>query len=237
MSERTRREFLRDATILGAGITTSKIVNDKLLPTGAHSESPAAPPRAAAAPGTVELSLLGGTPPNTPTGISWGVPWPQGAVKRGATFSLNAHGADLPVQTWPLAYWPDGSMKWSGFATVVPAGITSPITLSPGSSTAKGALSVAKNGNAIAVDTGAMKCAISISGANIIDSISIGGKVVTGASQLVCILQNGPETESTDAPPREKYFKRRKENDSRAVRPSSRRSIDRRHAPRRHISP
>jgi YetA-like protein len=205
MSERTRREFLRDATILGAGITTSKIVKNKLVP-DAPPKSKVAPPRAAAAPGTVELSLLGGTPPSSPTGISWGVPWPQGAIKRGATFSVNAHGADLPLQTWPLAYWPDGSMKWSGFATVVPAGATGPITLTQASSSAKGALTVTKNGNAIVVDTGAMKCSISTSGTNIIDSIGIGGKVVTGASQLVSILQNGPETESSDAPPREKFF-------------------------------
>ena len=25
----------------------------------------------------------------------------------------------MPVQTWPLAYWPDGSLKWIGVATVV----------------------------------------------------------------------------------------------------------------------
>lgn len=205
MSERTRREFLRDATILGAGISTSKIVESKLLTADAHSELKTVP-APVAAPGSVELSLLGGTASSTSTGISWGVPWPQGAVKHGATFSLSANGADLPVQAWPLAYWPDGSMKWSGFATVVPAGVAGPITLTQGSAAAKGALSVTKNGNAVFVDTGAMKCSLSANGANIIESISIGGKIVTAAGQLVCILQNGPETESTDAPSREKYF-------------------------------
>ncbi len=28
----------------------------------------------------------------------------------------------LPLQAWPLAYWPDGSLKWSGFAAVASAG-------------------------------------------------------------------------------------------------------------------
>src|SRR5580698_7912716 len=42
--------------------------------------------------------------------------------------------------------------------------------------------------------------------ANIFDSMSIGGKDVAGPSQLVCVLQNGPETYPEDAPAREKYL-------------------------------
>jgi len=42
-------------------------------------------------------------------------------VARETTFSLtDAQGKALPVQTWPLAYWPDGSLKWSGLAAVAP---------------------------------------------------------------------------------------------------------------------
>lgn len=53
------------------------------------------------------------------TGVSWGVPWPRGAVKKNQSFTLtDANGEALPLQTWPMAYWPDGSLKWSGFATV-----------------------------------------------------------------------------------------------------------------------
>jgi len=43
------------------------------------------------------------------TGVSWGVPWAQGTVPRTTTFTLtDATGQALPIQTWPLAYWPDG---------------------------------------------------------------------------------------------------------------------------------
>jgi hypothetical protein len=60
--------------------------------------------------------------PGTATGVSFGVPWPKGAVKRGQAVELKtADGKTLPVQTWPLAYWPDGSLKWSGIATVAGA--------------------------------------------------------------------------------------------------------------------
>jgi len=203
MSERTRREFLKDATLLGAGITGA-LMQDNLLGAGVPAPKPASP--AAVAPSNVALSLLGENPPLLPTGISWGVPWAQGAVARGATFSLSAQGANLPLQTWPLAYWPDGSLKWSGFATVVPAGFAGPATLSPGASATAGALSVTNDGMSILVDTGALKCSIPLSGSNIINSMSIGGKDVAGASQLVCILQSGPETDPEESPTREKYI-------------------------------
>jgi len=209
VSKRTRREFLKDATILGAGITSSALVKGNALAAGAPPATPAAPAPvvAASAPGSVTLSLLGAQPPAAPTGISWGVPWTQGAMKRGATFSLSAQGADLPVQTWPLAYWPDGSMKWSGFATVVPAGLAGPVTLSKGASAAAGALKVTNDGESVVVDTGAITCSISARGANIFDSIAFpDGRKVVGAGQLVCILQNGPETNSEDAPSRDKFI-------------------------------
>ena len=50
-------------------------------------------------------------------GVSWGVPWARGMVGRTQTFALTANdGKPLPLQAWPLAWWPD-SIKFSGFAT------------------------------------------------------------------------------------------------------------------------
>src|SRR6185369_10375025 len=65
------------------------------------------------------LNWLDRTPPALTSGVSWGVPWPRGTVRREQTFSLG----NLPLQSWPLAYWPDGSIKFTAFATV--AGSTS----------------------------------------------------------------------------------------------------------------
>jgi hypothetical protein len=207
---KTRREFLKDATLLGAGITGSALAPDNLLASTAPPREPVSPAvdAPAAAPGNVTLSWVGDNPPVVASGVSWGVPWKQGAIQRGAAFSLSAQGGDLPVQSWPMAYWPDGSIKWTGFASVVPAGFTGAATLSTSkrSSAAAGALSATNDGKSVVVDTGALKCSISTSGANIFDSMSIGGKDVAGPSQLVCVLQNGPETYPEDAPAREKYL-------------------------------
>ena len=68
---------------------------------------------------SVLVGWLGGEAPGINCGVSWGVPWPKGVVKKGQNFSLfTSDGKPLPLQTWPLAYWPDGSLKWSGFTTV-----------------------------------------------------------------------------------------------------------------------
>ena len=43
---------------------------------------------ASAAPTTpVALHWLDGAPPSQPQGVSWGVPWPRGAVKPGTAFN------------------------------------------------------------------------------------------------------------------------------------------------------
>ena len=199
----SRRRFLKASTLAaGAGLTLSKMVETVIANTPSSPESPTAP-------GTVSLQLLDGKPLGLDSGVSFGVPWPQGSVQRNETFALTSNGQQLPLQSWPLAYWPDGSLKWSGFATVVPAGLASSLTLSAGSFRSSGSLKVTNNGNDVAVDTGALKCVIPVTGgANLIDSMTVEGRSVVGAGQLVCILQNGPQTNPEDSPSREQFLSR-----------------------------
>ena len=187
MNQTTRREFLKDAALTGAAISTSTLAPGSLFAAAAQAQTAATPARPA--PNSVPLSLLGNGPLSTSTGVSWGVPWPQGAVGRNVAFSLSAQGSNLPVQSWPLAYWPDGSIKWTGLATVLPVGFQGPVSLSTGAaSPSSGALSVKTDSKSVTVDTGALKCSIPLIGSNIIDSMTLGGKNIAGASQLVCVL-------------------------------------------------
>ena len=156
--------------------------------------------------GNVTLTLLDGKPLKLDTGISFGVPWPQGALKRGAAFILASEGKRLPVQSWPLAFWPDGSIKWSGYATVVSAGVAGSVTLSVGSSGTGGDLKVTDDSKSVLIDTGALKCMVPKSGQDIIGSMSIGDKEIVSSGQLVSILQNGPQTDPEDSPRRESFF-------------------------------
>lgn len=163
----------------------------------------------AAAVDPVEINWLGGTPAPVATGVSWGVPWSKGAIKREQNFSLvSAEGKSLPLQTWPLAYWPDGSLKWSGFATVAGAEQNAPLRIVAAEAAAPiegGKLTVVQDGSAVEIDTGVIKTRLRTSGADLIESISTMGRVVAKGGQLVCILQGGPDVDEGPAPSREKF--------------------------------
>jgi len=200
----SRRRFIKTSTLAaGAGLGLQQWLQEaKANPLSVDAIGSPTP-----APEKVSLRLLDGAALSLDAGVSFGVPWPEGSVKRDATFNLTSESRPLPLQTWPLAYWPDGSLKWSGFATVVPAGLSASLSLSPGPSQVAGALQVTRNANSMIIDTGALKCVISTAaGPNLFESISVDGRAVVGAGRLVCILQNGPETDPEDSPAREQFL-------------------------------
>jgi hypothetical protein len=140
----------------------------------------------------VELNWLGGTPPAIASGVSWGVPWPRGAVSKDQTFQLKASVRPLPLQSWPLAFWPDGSIKWSGFATVVAANTAGPFTLTRGTPyDAPMRVRVTETPDLVQVDAGVLQARIARSGSAILDSFTVGGREVARQGQLVCQLSNG----------------------------------------------
>lgn len=164
--------------------------------------------RVAAAPGVVQLDWLGKTPAPIPTGVSWGVPWPKGTVSKDQAFSLTtSQGRVLPLQTWPLAFWPDGTLKWSGFATVAGPQGAGPLTLGPrtGEPGTTEAVRVRQTDTTIEVDAGRMKCRILKWGGNLIDAMWVEGRQVAREGQLVCILQHGPDGAPDETPRRERF--------------------------------
>ncbi|MGH9850362.1 MAG: hypothetical protein ACREBD_11040, partial [Blastocatellia bacterium] len=166
-------------------------------------------PAAAQSAPSVELKWLGDKPPATPMGVSWGVPWPQGKVRKEQSFTLTtAGGKSLPLQTWPLAWWPDGSIKWSGFATVAGPETTGSLRLSLSNTAAPASVPVVQvrqSDTTFEIDTGRLKVRIPRWGASLIDSMVVDGREVARHGRLVCILQDGPDGDAENAPPREKY--------------------------------
>jgi hypothetical protein len=204
VSETSRREFLKGSALATVGMATGNLRNGGMLTTAPAVAEPTPPQQFTQA---VPLKWLADQPPLATTGVSWGVPWPKGFVRRETGFHLSNQGTDLPLQSWPVAYWPDGSIKWTGFATVLPAGANGPLVLGSGSgSSPKGNVTVSKDARAVTVDTGVLKCSIPLSGPNLIESMTMGGKALVGTAQLVCILQQGPETDPEDSPKREKFI-------------------------------
>jgi hypothetical protein len=170
-----------------------------LLATTAALQQDAAAQRQTEGSTSVALGWLGGSAPATATGVSWGVPWPRGAVRPGQAFTLiGSSGQALPLQNWAIAYWPDGSIKWMGFATVA---ASAALTLSPSQTagTVGSPLRVAESSARIDIDTGRLQCRIPRQGSFLIDSMTMEGRLVARQARLVCTVEDrsGLETNRT----------------------------------------
>ncbi|WP_246880113.1 hypothetical protein [Bacillus suaedae] len=125
--------------------------------------------------------------PKEQKGVSWGVPWPKGTLAREESLSLkDSSNKHIPVQSWPMAFWPDGSVKWTGHAAVM-AGDSDTYELSSGKENAINQSSsfVNETDDVIEVDTGKLIFTINKKGNCIIESVKREGKTVAEAGRLI----------------------------------------------------
>lgn len=143
------------------------------------------------------------TPPDLSRGVTWGVPWVRGELGRDDKIKLYTAGGQtcLPLQSWPTAYWPDGSVKWSAHAAVYPQGLTDELYLAkesgssredkiPGGTAEEARVSITDGNESVTVDTGVMQCVFPKQGRDLIRSITRQQMEVCSGAQLVCMKQN-----------------------------------------------
>lgn len=151
----------------------------------------------------VPLHWIGDTPEQDKA-VSFGVPFDEGDVFPATPLQLKVNEyQDIPVDTWPLAYWPDGSVKWSGVAGVIPAG-TERLTLEKASKKVKttnkqpkASISITETPENIQVETGVLSVYIPRHGEFLIDSLLYKGTKVGEKARLVCSTQSEPVLENT----------------------------------------
>jgi hypothetical protein len=139
------------------------------------------------------------TAPGMAQGQSLGIPWPKGKVQKSQAFVLKSlSGKIFPVQTWPLAYWPDGSIKWSGMAVSLPSGEQGPFIINGTTAFAtEHPLVVTKNAISIRINTGPLQVSIPLSGKTIIEDMVLKGNIVASGGQLTCTLEDRSEYEKS----------------------------------------
>ncbi|WP_084958085.1 Tat pathway signal sequence domain protein [Thermoactinospora rubra] len=141
---------------------------------------------AAAAVPEVKLTWLEGRP-GTSAVSTWGTPWPKGAVPEDQSFAL-ADGT--PVQSWPLAYWPDGSLKWTAHAIAADTPAES-YTLTAGTPAAPARpVTVKDEKNYVDVDTGVIRARIRKDGKELISQIWRGDVEIARKGHLVNLKQD-----------------------------------------------
>jgi hypothetical protein len=150
-------------------------------------------------PGVVELHWVEGAAPAVDAGVSWGVPWREGEIRRDTTFAIDdALGRSVAAQDWPLAYWPDGSVKWTGFAAEGSDRERDRLTLRVGGKEGlpRAGVLVHQNEREIEVDDAGSVWRIGKSGAEIVESISIGNRVVAKGGRLVGEVEDRSDWET-----------------------------------------
>ncbi|MDX3382126.1 Tat pathway signal sequence domain protein [Streptomyces niveiscabiei] len=149
---------------------------------------------AAAATGTdaaTELHWLEGTP-DAHAGTTWGVPWARGTHRPGQPLRLTtADGTDVPVQSWPTAYWPDGSVKWTAHAIAPDAPRADRYLLDAGTPAApEHRVTVRRAKGGVEVSTGVLTARFAQKGADtVVRSLLRGGVEVARDGRLVALRQ------------------------------------------------
>lgn len=142
----------------------------------------------------VTLNWLGGSPPATDANVTWGVPWSQGALVRGTRLRLtDAAGRRVTVETWPLAFWPDGSLKWTGHAITARAGLAGPLQLTPipgPDNEWRDRIESSEDATAYTIDTGRVRARIAKQGDAFLESVTIGDRVVGRAGRLIAVRED-----------------------------------------------
>lgn len=136
--------------------------------------------------------------------ISFGVPFDEGEVFPDNTLTLKTDkGVAIPADTWALSYWPDGSVKWSGVAGVIP-GQTAGLTLEKSKKGATGKLNVTtdrlnitETSATIKIETGIVTAYLPKQGQYLLDSLLYQGTKVGGRARLICSTQSEPTLETT----------------------------------------
>ncbi len=117
------------------------------------------------------------------------MPWARGKYSATTPFALrNEAGDNLPLQTWPLAYWPDGSLKWTAHA--MPPGVTNTtLQLLPDQppATPRRPLTLKQDSTAIEIDNGVIVCRIPRSGSSVIESVHRDGRQLLRTARLVVL--------------------------------------------------
>ena len=155
----------------------------------------------------VPLQWIGDTP-EMDKATSFGVPFEKGKIFPESTLQLTTvNGENIPIDTWALAYWPDGSVKWSGVAGVIPAGTEgATLELAKKKSVKKvrttnpndqASVSVTETPRNILIETGVISAYIPRQGEFLIDSLLYKGVKVGEKARLICSTQSTPVLEST----------------------------------------
>ncbi|UCS95018.1 Tat pathway signal sequence domain protein [Echinicola marina] len=178
----SRRTFVKHSALLSSSIYLAPGLSEAMIPNRDGMGKAKA----------VEISALESVKNKTESGVTFGIPWPKGQVKKEEFVLMTEGGSEQAVQTWPLAYWPDGSLKWTGHAIADYGLLEGPLKLAPGKKVPfKKTMKTVEEEDKIIVDTGLIRCQINKKGTYLLKEVSRNGRQSLKNGRLVLLHQNG----------------------------------------------
>ncbi len=178
-----RRDFFR-ATARVTSVAAA-------LPLGGTARAAATPARP---PDGAALGWLEGAPAFS-AGTTFGVPWPRGAVRKDQQFVVDGASGDVPAQSWPLAVWPDGSLKWTAHALGASVRPDTALRVRPGAPRARAqqAVTVRRAAGGFVAGTGVVECSVPSRGPVLVTAIRRAGRDIARDVRLVALRDDQPE--------------------------------------------
>lgn len=139
-----------------------------------------------------------GTRPSTDCPVSLGIPFLKGELEAdGRVVLKDGGGSGIPSDCWPLAYWPDGSVKWLGVAAVIPGEVEGIRFETVGKkhkmkNRSETKIQVDETTSFLRVSTGKVEAYIPKRGSCLLDSLRCEGRTVGGQAALLCSTQDHP---------------------------------------------
>ena len=186
-----RRDFIKKSAMIASIPLGTSLVNT------AQAKSPGITIPAIVPRQSGYLSWLEKQNPEISLGTTWGQPWAQGILNAKQALRLTSQaGKNIPMQSWPTAYWPDGSIKWTAHAVPANVNLGEQFKVEKGQpSTAKKSVIVIDTDEQITVDTGVINCTLLKTGQHIIERLSRNGKTIAKNARLVGLRQDRAESE------------------------------------------
>jgi len=143
---------------------------------------------------------IDGSAPAHHEGTTWGMAWPRGTMPARSRFAAQgASGSAVPLQSWPTATWPDGSLKWTAHAVPAGTALDGALRIAPGAPLAPPApITARERDGAIEIASGPLRWVIPGSGPALIASASRDGQEVLRDLALVATAQDGPDDEADE---------------------------------------
>ncbi len=143
--------------------------------------------------GSSAVSWLEGEAPTINYGSSFGIPMKRGILRnRNEKFKLKNNSSDIPLQTWPMAFWPDGSVKWLGVAAPPHNEVANSYVIIPTSAPISNPLKLNEGADSISILDDNIEYTIAKRGEALVKSVKINGRETLKNLRLLATSSESP---------------------------------------------